>query len=1106
LVFGVEIGLLIAYLLWQFIGKGKELSLSSIIVCQFIPVFAAFYLLWSYIGYTSNTWEVWITQASWYIRDNGLVLGGVLGAYAGVSLFLIYWLLALCQKLQKEQQILVMGTLLVFIAFHLSLFNGLFSSAGLFNILVFCLIEFAVVASLNAVHFMILGESSFTQELSNALDKKAEGGASVGEEMQNSIDSTSRYLKTNSRWFFLFLLLQIVMWAVTPLYYPIKPDSLLIFSIPFIAGLLLINYWSLASKLKRRNLSPILRGASVSETSSNQKPSLAQKLSEQIGIFILGIFEVVRVIAPFYMVIYVSYGFPTPFKMLEFHQLFWKFAVIGAVLFIIMRKTTYLLKLVYIACLFGLAWLIILINADVVLNMYTYYGNFETIYPFQVLLSPLHASLAGFATGFILCYEFTRIVVRYVDRSNMGIRGILIVMLFFLLGLAMGALGPQGVFGGRINETGYHPYDWDRTDPFVAAEFLENAYLVTFIVIASLIGLFFIMDLLVPKIIGLITHRKNIKSDINKEHHVFPTRTARSRKATIIMSILLISLIPATIFFLTRPEIKNGYALPLVSSEKGVNVYAAPSYIRVGPDQPLQPKEGGLIEYYELKMAKNEYESVQLIIAPERRALNGFRYMVSNFVDASTGLSIDSGHITVRYIENVIDGQYPDRLVPFNMLHLTEPRNHGIWITAYVPYSASAGLYSGIINFTFGDKESFVFNLRLNVWNFTIPQMRHTRTNLGPQTSNQNHIDTFHSHRINSYGIPVHRAWSEEQLNANEIYTCFLNETTNQWSFNWTWWDAQTNASILQGVNGFYINCPLGMPREPWWFEEDGVTLSKWGIQTGNFYAGVQAHLEDLRDNNATDWFKYCYIYFIDEFQMFIPEGYEREEYFVLLEGFLSLINSSAPNVKIMTTTPPSRELLNIRKYIDIYCPVTYDYDEVEWNAAMAEGKEMWMYPCVGPQAPWPNSHLYNRLFEIRVLYWQVFYYKIQGFLYWSSNAYYHGQYGMGFNAWGDGWFVYMDDEGRVYDSIRWENYRDAIEDYEYLWLLNASLALLSNSEQNLAALNAKVSAVTRDRYHYCGSGDIIVQNRNLIGDQLSTLQNSGAIDLLALGETEWVF
>ena len=112
----------------------------------------------------------------------------------------------------------------------------------------------------------------------------------------------------------------------------------------------------------------------------------------------------------------------------------------------------------------------------------------------------------------------------------------------------------------------------------------------------------------------------------------------------------------------------------------------------------------------------------------------------------------------------------------------------------------------------------------------------------------------------------------------------------------------------------------------------------------------------------------------------------------------------------------------------------------------------------------------------------------------------------MGFNAWGDGWFVYMDDEGRVYDSIRWENYRDAIEDYEYLWLLNASLTLLSNSEQNLAALNTKVSAVTQDRFYYCESGDIIIQNRNLIGDQLSTLQNSGDIDLLALGETEWVF
>nr|MDO8116987.1 DUF4091 domain-containing protein [Candidatus Sigynarchaeota archaeon] len=107
------------------------------------------------------------------------------------------------------------------------------------------------------------------------------------------------------------------------------------------------------------------------------------------------------------------------------------------------------------------------------------------------------------------------------------------------------------------------------------------------------------------------------------------------------------------------------------------------------------------------------------------------------------------------------------------------------------------------------------------------------------------------------------------------------------------------------------------------------------------------------------------------------------------------------------------------------------------------EGKEFWQYYCVGPGIPWPNSHLYNRLFETRTMLWQCFYYGIQGFLYWSSNARYHGgSYGFGYNGWGDGWFVHFDEyEQHVYESPRWENYLDAQEDFEYLWLANRTIS-----------------------------------------------------------------
>jgi len=260
--------------------------------------------------------------------------------------------------------------------------------------------------------------------------------------------------------------------------------------------------------------------------------------------------------------------------------------------------------------------------------------------------------------------------------------------------------------------------------------------------------------------------------------------------------------------------------------------------------------------------------------------------------------------------------------------------------------------------------------------------------------------------------------------------------------------------------------------------------------------------LEDKLENESINWFDYAYIYFIDEFQMFTGEGYSRADYHLLVEQFLHLINSSAPDLRIMTTTPPSQELESIREYIDIYCPITSDYNEVEWSQAQQDGKEMWMYPCVGLQAPWPNSHLYNRLFEIRVLLWQTYYYNIDGFLYWSANAYFHGNYGMAYNGWGDGWFLYTDDNGKIDPSIRWEAYRDGIEDYEYLYIINATLNEISGTPEDFSRLKKLVSTVTTDRYNYCESGYVVKNSRDKIGEWISTLASTNPINITAIAET----
>jgi hypothetical protein len=162
----------------------------------------------------------------------------------------------------------------------------------------------------------------------------------------------------------------------------------------------------------------------------------------------------------------------------------------------------------------------------------------------------------------------------------------------------------------------------------------------------------------------------------------------------------------------------------------------------------------------------------------------------------------------------------------------------------------------------------------------------------------------------------------------------------------------------------------------------------------------------------------------------------------------------------------------------------------------------------VGPSAPWPNSHAYNQLYEIRVVYWELFQYHIQGFLYWSAVAYYHGGYGFAYNGWGDGWFIYINDAGQVFDSIRWDNYRMAAQDYEYLWLMNATINALGHDPYAISGakiLNDTLNSVVIDTYNYCNSANVVNSARDTIGSWLNQIVSTGKVNMTALGEAQWI-
>ncbi|MFX0103445.1 MAG: glycoside hydrolase domain-containing protein, partial [Candidatus Hodarchaeota archaeon] len=1093
---------LMAGMLIVFVLQGYHLlNLAAELISHFSVLIVGLMLLGSHAESTQNNWEWWLIQTGWFFHENGVIIG----IFACTTMiFTIITIARIINDVGGESQ--NFKTLVVIAIFgsylgNYALMNELLDPHGFFPFLLYFLIIGGAGFLIQLIIFLITsteGNERDPEGQGAEIEKeetRVEFGENRNEGMNKSARSTLKQQKpfhglvklfknTDFAWMLLFIIVQLaylILCKITRITFASSFEWELLY--PILGGVLLLSMWSLSTKLKRENVAP-----------APPKNKVGKRIGEQFGILFMMLVTAARIFFPLYLIARFTYGFKTSFYMASFQATLAEFAFLGVVLFLIFRKSKKILYTIYIICLLLQIYLVFAVNDDIALNAYNYDHiiEFDIIYPFQVLLSPLHAGIIGISLGFILTFEMNRLFFKKVTKKNLSIRACLLTVIPFLLGIIMMLYFDSGNIPGGVEGT-YIPVE----KPFLG-DYLDSL----FQGILILIGIVIVIDLIVPLVWKKVKARVSIErtGPINRPIPMTYNRGKPKRGHVIALGLAVAILLPVGLVY-SMPKLQNGYSLPLVVSDGAVDVFAAPSYARISSGQFIKAQDPAVQPVYNLSLARNEYESFQLIVQPKRRSLHGLECSISDFKNGNE--TIPGSNINIRYAE-LIYGSMPEKLVPFSKLDIMEQRNHIFWVQCYAPYTAEMGSYLGNITFHFGGDESFLIRLSLDVWNFTFPNQRHVRSHFGTSTTNPEKIATYITHGMN-VEAKINEAGSFSELQNNEEKTCWWNDTAQDWVFNWTWWDAKIEYNLNNSMNGFSIDYPKGFPNEPeTWLLPNG-SYTPWAEQMGKYFVGVQAHLEDKRDNESKNWFNYGYLYFMDEFEMRVPEGISRQDYWDDLEPLLDLLNQSCPEIKIMTTTAPFYELRQLAPYFDIYCPETDDYNKTEGDWALDQGKEVWMYTCVNPGVPYPNSHTFNRLFEARVLYWQLWRNNLHGFLYWATTYYLHNDYGYGYNSWGDGWLLYEEADGTVYDTIRWEAYGDAIDDYEYLWLMNATITAKGGDADATSLLNKLVDSVTTGPTEFCDSGSVIYSARESIGNWISDEISKGLIDLETISESEWL-
>jgi hypothetical protein len=162
-----------------------------------------------------------------------------------------------------------------------------------------------------------------------------------------------------------------------------------------------------------------------------------------------------------------------------------------------------------------------------------------------------------------------------------------------------------------------------------------------------------------------------------------------------------------------------------------------------------------------VEMAKNEYESFQVILTPKGSTQTGYREVqVTRPHLEGEGVTHELS-VEIKQI-GFINDVHPDALFPVDSWFDIPPgENLHFWVTVYTPKATRAGIYRGGLRILFQRGDPIDVPFEVKVWDFMVSEVTHLQNYLG------GHVNT--DDIVNRYGLPY---WSPEfeRFMAEEVF------------------------------------------------------------------------------------------------------------------------------------------------------------------------------------------------------------------------------------------------------------------------------------------------------------------------------------------------
>lgn len=445
--------------------------------------------------------------------------------------------------------------------------------------------------------------------------------------------------------------------------------------------------------------------------------------------------------------------------------------------------------------------------------------------------------------------------------------------------------------------------------------------------------------------------------------------------------------------------------------------------------------------------------------------LSGVTVKVSSLEQQSGGASIPAGAVEWNFVGSIpltgnapnqresdlvrpAPARYPDYLMAERTLNIQSGQYQAIWLTIHLPKMAPAGTYAGQITVR-SARAIQTLPVYVTVYPLTMPVARHLQVTEWYTTSG---FDRFHG--INK---PYSKAWfailriyaenmAAHRQNVFEVPMSAIEirqSRTGDLSFDFTrfdqiaqvFWDTgkmdyiETGFLTKFGEDG-WSSTEILLKDFPVEDEATGQEITLPGDKViPDLLPAFQNHLEDK------GWLDRTFFHVKDE-----PSTHNVMAYRKISE----YLHSYAPKLQRMDAV----ETTFLSNYIEIAVP-KLDHLGTRYEAykkIARQGTELWFYTVgIFQASSYPNKTIDLPVIDNRVLHWLNYRYDLTGFLHWGWNQWTEDPFHEVGRHIGDGWMVYPARNG-VLNSLRWEEMRNGIQDYEYLWLLEQKVRALKDS------------------------------------------------------------